>query len=249
MFNIFFKELKISFITPFAYGLIAGFMALSGFFFFSLLQNFNYISAKATSVLSVQPNLNEWVIIPYFQTLEIILLFLVPILTMRIFYDEKKNGTFEMLIISPVSILNIVLGKYLAICIVAFFAIFASFLFCLPLTFFTTVEVWPIFIGYLGLVFSLFAFIAITIATASILDGLTITGIVSLVTLLIFYAIDAPLTQVHSSLGNFLTFLAPSSHALNLFKGILRSEDIIYFLSVIFFGLFISTRALERYRI
>ncbi|MDR2337289.1 MAG: ABC transporter permease [Deltaproteobacteria bacterium] len=248
MLNVLKKELKISFVTPFGYVLIAGVMVLSGFFFFSLLQNFNYVSAKSVNIMSVKPNLNEWVILPYYQTLEIILIFLVPILTMKSFAEEKKNGTFEMLITSPLSIFKLVLGKYLGISIVAGLALCSSFSFCAALIYFTEVETLPALVGFLGLIFSLLSFLALSLGVASFASSQTVAGVVSLVTLLVLYAIDAPATQVNTSLVNVLSYLAPSTHALNLFKGILQSEDLIYFLSLIALGLFIANRSLETWR-
>jgi ABC-2 type transport system permease protein len=248
MLNILKKELKISFVTPFGYVVIAGVMILSGFFFFSLLQNFNYVSAKSVNIMSAKPNLNEWVILPYYQTLEIILIFLVPILTMKSFAEEKKSGTFEMLIISPISVFKLVLGKYFGVSLIALSALLSSFSFCAVLIYFTDVETLPVLIGFLGLVFSALSFIALSLGVASFTGSQTVAGIVSLVMLLVLYAVDAPTVQVNTTLVNVLTYLAPSTHALNLFKGILRSEDLIYFGSLIALGLFMANRSLEVWR-
>ena len=75
------REMKSSFVTPLAYVVIAGFLLLAGFFFFSLLQQFNTVVYQAAMIPDMKPNLNEWVVTPYYQTLEIIMLFLLPILT------------------------------------------------------------------------------------------------------------------------------------------------------------------------
>ena len=104
------KEIKINFVTPLAYIICAGFMVVSGFFFLSLLQQFNTVVSQAAMIRKISPNLNEWVIVPYYQTLEIVLIFLIPILTMRSLAEEKKTGTFELLLTSPISMGQLVWG-------------------------------------------------------------------------------------------------------------------------------------------
>ena len=248
MLNVLRKELKISFVTPFAYAVIAGMMVLSGFFFFSILRNFNIVSARAVQVTSTLPNLNDWVVVPFYQTLEIILLFLVPLLAMKAFAEEKRSGTFEMLITSPVSVLSLVWGKFLAIAIVGMLALLSSFSFCIILIAVTDVEVAPVLVGFLGIVLTLLGFMAVSLAVASCLNSQTASGVVSLVVLLMLYAADISAQQANSAFSVFVTYLTPSNHTMNMFRGVLQSEDIVYFVSMIAAGMFTCIRVIENWR-
>ena len=246
--NIAKKEIKSSFVTPLAYIVIAGFMLVGGFFFFSLLQQFNSILAQASMMPQLTPNLNEWVVAPYYQTLEIILLFLIPVLTMRTIAEERKNGTFEMLITSPISVSQIVWGKFLGLSVVILLMLAMSFFFCVILMTFADPEIYPIFVGFLGVVLFALAISALGVGISSFTQSQTVAGVVSLVLLLIFYVIDAPAAKLGGPVGSLLQYIAPTGHTQNFIKGVIQSEDIIYFLSVTFVGIFVSSRALEAHR-
>jgi len=107
------RELKAGFRTPLAWVVCSGFLLLSGFFFYGRVQWFNATLQQSALLREKVPTLNEHVIAPYFQTIEIILIFLIPVLTMRAIAEERRSGTFEMMITSPVSVLELVLGKFL----------------------------------------------------------------------------------------------------------------------------------------
>ena len=242
------KEIKINFVTPLAYIICAGFMVVSGFFFFSLLQQFNTVVSQAAMIRKISPNLNEWVIVPYYQTLEIVLIFLIPILTMRSLAEEKKTGTFELLLTSPISMGQLVWGKLLGAAAIVVLMLLTSFIFCLLLITFSDPEVAPILVGFLGVVLFAIAFTFLGVAISSFTSSQAIAGVVSLVVLLLFYVIDAPAGKLPSTLGQFLQYLAPTGHSLNFFKGILSSKDIIYFLSLMFVGVFVANRSLDAQR-
>ena len=248
LLNILRKELKISFVTPFAYVVIAAVMVLSGFFFFSLLQNFNMVSARAVQVTSTVPNLNDWVVVPFYQTLEIILIFLVPLLTMKAYAEEKRSGTFEMLITSPVPVLSLVWGKFLALAVIGILALLAAFSFCIILVVTTDVEAVPVFVGFFGLILLLLGFMAVSLGVASVAGSQAASGVVSLVVLLMLYAADVSAVQANTAFSVFVSYLTPSSHTMNMFRGVLQSEDVVYFVSLIAVGMFASVRAIESWR-
>jgi ABC-2 type transport system permease protein len=119
--NICRRELLAFFVSPIAYFLTAGFILLGGYFFFMSLGVFNYILAQMRAMPyyrdpSQLPNLNYVVVGPFYQTLLVILVFVVPLLTMRVFAEERRRGTFELLVTSPLSVGEIVVGKLLSLC-------------------------------------------------------------------------------------------------------------------------------------
>ena len=248
IFSIAGRDIRSSFVTPVAYAVISGYVLLSGFFFFTLLQQFNSLSSQAAMMQNLTPNLNEWVIYPFYQTMEIVLIFLVPLLTMRSIAEEKQNGTFEMLVTSPLSVNQIVLGKALGVFFVSTVMILLSAIFPLVLVFLADPEAKPIFIGMFGLTLFAWAFVALGIAVSAFTKSQTVAGVVSLVLLLVFYVIDAPASQLSGGPAAFVKYLAPANHCELMLKGVLQGSDLVYFMSVILFGLFVANRALDGQR-
>ena len=118
IFHVAGKDLRALFVSPIAYVVLTGYVVLSGWFFFNLLVQFNrmismYEMMRRPDIAS-QLNLNDMVMLPLLYNMTIVLLLMVPLITMRLFSEEKKLKTDELLLTSPVSVNSIVLGKYLA---------------------------------------------------------------------------------------------------------------------------------------
>ena len=117
------KEMRSYFVSPVAYVVLTGFLLLGGWFFFNLLSRFNllltlYTQFQQGGEAANRLNLNDYVLAPLMHNLAIVLVILVPMITMRSFAEEKKSGTYELLLTSPLRTGELVLGKF-----------FASFLF------------------------------------------------------------------------------------------------------------------------
>ncbi|HOI44406.1 MAG TPA: ABC transporter permease subunit, partial [Candidatus Aminicenantes bacterium] len=110
------KELRTYFTSPIAYAVITVFLVLTGFFFYSLVWWFNSQSMQMAQnpYYYQQININQMVFSPLYHNMSIILLLMLPLLTMRLFSEEKKAGTEELLYTSPIGVNQIILGKYLA---------------------------------------------------------------------------------------------------------------------------------------
>ena len=112
------KELRAYFVSPVAYVVLTGFLLLGGWFFFNLLSRFSLMLTLYTQFQGGEAanrlNLNDYVIAPLMHNLSIVLVILVPMITMRSFAEEKKNGTYELLLTSPIRTGELVLGKFLA---------------------------------------------------------------------------------------------------------------------------------------
>ncbi len=239
------KEIKSSFVTPVAYVVMAGFLLISGFFFFSLLQQYNTVLQQAAMMPDVSPNLNEWVVVPFYQTLEIILIFIIPILTMRSVAEEKRQGTFELLATSPISVGEIVWGKFFGVSFVCVAMLLLGFIFPAVLIVFADPEVPPIFIGFLGMLLFSLSFVALGVAVSTTTKSQTVAGIVSLVALLLLYIIDAPAAKLGEGAAAVFRYMAPSNHSQQMLKGVLAGGDMLYFFSLIALGIFISNRVLD----
>lgn len=242
------REIRSGFVTPLAYAAAAGFLLISAFFFFSLLQQYNTVVQQAAMMPDMNPSLNEWVVTPFFQTLEIVLVFLIPILTMRSFSEEKRSGTFELLATSAISVTQLVWGKVLGVLVLVFLILLLAFVYPLSLMYYASPEVPPILIGFLGLLLFSCAYTAIGVAASACTSNQTIAGVVSLVLSLVLYVIDAPAAKLGGSAAQVLSYLSPASHTQLLSKGVIAGSDIVYFASLMLFAMFVANRVLEAQR-
>src|SRR5947208_14037979 len=113
--TIYQKEIKSYFASPIAYGLMAFFALLAGYFFYIYIAMFVARSMESQMFGRPQPmDLNEWIVRPILMNISVIGLFLIPMITMRLFAEEKRSGTIELLVTSPIQDLEIILGKWLA---------------------------------------------------------------------------------------------------------------------------------------
>ncbi len=242
------REVRASFVTPLAYVVFSGFMLLSGFLFFVLLQQFNISLEQTAMVQDTRPSLNQWVIVPYYQTLEILLVFLVPILTMRALAEERRTGTFELLLTTPLQPAEIVLGKWIGVSLLISLMLSLAFVFPLVLVFVADPETLPVLIGFLGLVLFGAALGALGVAVSAAAPSQAIAGVSTLVLLLLFYIVDAPADRLPETVASVLHYIGPSAHTRLLLKGLVQGTDLVYFASVTLVGLFFGNRVLDAIR-
>lgn len=253
IFSIARREVLAFFVSPIAYFVITGFTLLAGYFFFNLLGIFNVLVQRFNAMPpmyrgTATPNLNQWVIEGYFQTLVVILVFLIPLLTMRIMAEEKKRGTFELLVTSPVSVAEIVFGKFLGVTFVILVMVAAVSAFPLLLYFFGNPEIKPILSGILALTLCALAFASIGMAVSSFTENQIVAGISSMVTLLLLYVIHSPAETTDGVMKELLLNLSPVMQIKDMIGGVISIKSIVYFLCLITLGMFFSQRALESYR-
>ena len=245
------RELLAFFVSPIAYFVITGFTLLVGFFFFNHLSYFAQM-VEMSAMISLRgkdlPNLNQTVIEGVYQTMVVILVFLIPLLTMRTIAEEKKKGTFELLITSPVSVSQIVLGKFLSIAVVLIIMLSVNLIFPALLMKYGNPEVLPIVSGFLGLVLCSLGFASIGMAVSSFTENQVVAGVISMVTLLLLYVIQAPAESLGGTAADVFRYLSPVDQLQELLRGIITLKSITYFVSMIVIGLFLSQRALEAYR-
>lgn len=245
------RELLAFFVSPIAYFVITGFTLLVGFFFFNHLSYFAQM-VEMSAMLSLRgkdlPNLNQTVIEGVYQTMVVILVFLIPLLTMRTIAEEKKKGTFELLITSPVSVSQIVLGKFLSIALVLIVMLSVNLIFPALLIKYGNPEILPIVSGFIGLVLCSLGFASIGMAVSSFTENQVVAGVVSMVTLLLLYVIQAPAESLGGTAAEVFRYLSPVDQLQDLLRGIITLKSVMYFVSLTVIGLFLSQRALEAYR-
>ena len=193
-------------------------------------------------------NYNEWVIEGTFHLLAFLFIFAVPLLTMRLFAEEKKSGTFELLATCPVTDWGLVLGKYLAAvtAIVAFLVISL----CVPITLsFVGETEWPtVATGYLALLSLGMAYAAFGVFASTLTENQIIAGVVTFCGLLAFFVIDYIGVGSMGGLGRVLDALSVRGHSENLIRGRILTEDVAYFIAFAAGFLFLANYVLESRR-
>lgn len=226
------KEIQIYFSSPTAYivGLI--FLALTGFFF---TQDLGDPFPEAT-------------LVPFFDGAIIMFILLAPALTMRLLAEESKLGTIELLLTSPVRDWEIIIGKYVA-SLVFFLALVAlSFFYAILLFWFASPDPGPIYAGYLGFILYGSAALSVGVLTSTMSNNQIVSAVVAMGILLALFFADRAFGSVSGLAGEIIGEMGVRGHFDDFSRGVVDSTNIIYFLSVIAFFLFLSIRTLESRR-
>lgn len=247
-FTIARRELRGALLTPSFFLLASSFAVLAGFCFFSLVRQFNALAAHTAIRPDEKVNFNEDLIVPYFNIIRVFVLFFVPLLSMRFFPPERRQGTFELLVTSPISVGDIVWGKFLGGAFLLVGLLFLAFLFPAVLLFVVDPERLPVVVGFAGLVLFSLAYLAIGEAVSSFSRNELTAGGMALVLLFLLHVCDAPADDLAPGISFVLRYSAPTIHAENLIRGVVVARDVIYFFSLIAIGIFFSYRGLERER-
>jgi ABC-2 type transport system permease protein len=244
------KEFRAYFTSPIAYVIFTVFLVLVGFFFFSLINWFNSMSLQMAQnpTYYAQLNINQQVFGPLFHNMSIILLLMLPLLTMRLFSEEKKIGTEELLYTSPISVAQIILGKFVASLIVLLGMLGLTMILVAFTFFFGNPEIMPLLTGYLGLFLMGAAFISLGIFFSSLTENQIVSAILTFGSLLLFWIINWASASAAGIWKEVLNYVSILQHFDNLTQGILDTTDIVYYLSFAFFGLFLTHSVIQSRR-
>lgn len=248
--SVYRKELYSLFASPIFYVVAFTFLVIAGYFFYSALAYFNLLSFQASQnpFMAKQMNLLEMVLRPFFMDLSIVMLMLSPLLTMRLYAEEKKTGTLELLFTYPISDSAAVLAKFVAVLSV-FVVVIAGTLPGIFLLSLTTNPSWkPILCGYAGLFLLGSAFLSLGIFTSSLTQNQIIAAVLSFGALLMFWVIGWVKNFVDSATAGLIEYLSITKHFDSFTKGILDSRDAIYYLLFVVFFLFLTLRQVASYR-
>lgn len=246
---IFRKELRSYFVSPVAYLLLTIFAVLFGLMFWNMLGDFVVAGIRSQLRGQMFPlNLNEEVVRPLLMNASLIGLFLIPMITMRLFAEEKRSGTIELLATSPIRDVEIILGKWLAsmalyTCMLLFIALNFAFLFM-----FGNPDWKPLVIGYLGLLLQAGGLLAIGILISTMTDNQIIAGAVTFGVCLALWLVSWPAAYESATWAQVLSYLSVVTHLDSFSKGVFEIKDAVFYASLIFLGLFLTTRSMESLR-
>jgi ABC-2 type transport system permease protein len=243
------KELKSYFASPVAYVLLALFAVIIGYFFYAATTYTVVRGMEAQMMGRGMPiNINEWIVSPVLMNASVIGLFLIPMLTMRLFAEEKRSGTIELLTTSPVSDAQIILGKWLAA-----FLMFAALLLVsaanLTILFIYGQPDWrPILVAYLGLLLQGGALLAIGTFISTLTKNQIIAAAGAFVVCLLLWVLSWTSEFDSTATSKVISYLSVVSHFEPFSRGVLDLKDVLFYVSVIFFGLFLTARSMESLR-
>ncbi len=225
------KELSGYFTTPIAYIVITVFLVITGWFFFSTFFLYNQAELRG-----------------FFQLLPLVLSFVVPAITMRLFSEEKHSGSFEILMTLPVSARDVVLGKLLAGTAFVAIMLLPTLSYAVSAALVGSLDPGPVVGGYLGALFLGLAFSAVGVFASSLSKNQIVAFIVGLIICLALTLVDKFLFFLPSPFLNAVEYAGADFHFRNISRGIIDSRDILYFLSVAAIAFIGTVRLLEERR-
>jgi len=243
------KELRAYFHSPIAYLVLAIYSILCGFFFYSITATFVIESFRMEMGGSGMPpiNLNEMIIRQLFQGIltVIMALFLLPVVTMRLYPEEKRSGTMELLLTSPLTDLEIIVGKFLGAMTLYMVIVLLTFLDIGLLFLYGNPEPKPLIANAIGYILFGGALLSLGMWVSSFTKNQIIAAVVAAALFLILYVLDWVSAFSSTTFGKVASYLALPTHFENFTKGVIDSSDLIYFLSVIVIGIFLTARSVE----
>ncbi len=245
------KELRLYFISPIAYVVAMVFLAVSDFLFYNQIQYFSGLSMRMMQFQNNLPelNLHDAVFRPTLFNMSFILLLIMPLLTMRLFAEEKKEHTNELLMTSPITITEIVFGKFIAALVVYFLLLVLSLHLPLMLSLAVDISWKPLFTSYLGLFLMGAVFLSMGLFASALTDNQMIAAVISFGILIGLWMAGASVhTAGESALGQVANYLSMSNHLDSFIKGLISSRSLAYFISMTALGLFLTHRVVESQR-
>jgi ABC-2 type transport system permease protein len=250
------KELNIYFATPIAYVMFTLFVVIGSFFFLSLLSQYEYVSLQYMRMnnpeLMNRLNFQDMIFRGLFGNLGVILIFIVPFLTMRLIAEEKRTKTIELLYTTPITPLEIVLGKYLACLSILAVALGLTLLYPALLQALAKdtagVEWRSVLLGYLGLFLIGAAYMAIGLFISALTESQVVAALITFVVLLMSWIVGWSAQKLEGWFREFVLYLTAVTHLESFSRGVVEPKDLVYFLSIVLLGLFATHRAVEAHR-
>ncbi len=230
MYSILKKEFNSFFASPIAYLVIGVFLVICGLFLWVFKDNYNILNAGFADIN------------PFFYLSPWLFLFLIPAITMRSFADEFNNGTIEILKTKPITDIQIILGKFFASLLLVFIALLPTLLYVYSVYQLGNpvgnIDFGSTFGSYIGLLFLASTYISVGLFTSTLSKNQIVAFILGVfITFVLFYGFDA-LAELFNNFG--IKKIGANEHFKSISRGVIDSRDVVYFVSVTFFFLFLT---------
>jgi ABC-2 type transport system permease protein len=242
------KELKGYFASPIAYIVIGLFALMFGYFFYALVAYFDRQSMQMMSMGGQSVNVNEQLIRPVFLNATVIFLFVLPMVTMRTYSEEKRSGTIELLLTAPLTDFQIIAGKFLG-AMGLYAAMLAITLPHIGLLFWFGNPEWiPIAVTYLGLLLMGGCFISVGLLVSSLTKNQIVAVMATFTVFLMLWVINWIASFTGPRAQEILNYLSITDHLDDFTRGVLDTKHLVYYLSFIAFGLYLTMRSVDTER-
>jgi ABC-2 type transport system permease protein len=245
------KEVRGYFASPIGFIILGFYALLYGYFFYALLAFFERQSMQMGMGMGpMTMNINQMLIGPLFMNATVLLLFVLPAITMRTYAEEKRSGTIELLLTSPLTDLQIILGKFFG-AMALYAAMLAVTLLHMAVLFIYGEPEWrPIATGYLGMLLLGGCFVSVGLLVSSLTRNQVVAAIVTFAVFLLLWVINWLGTFAGPTTQAVLAHLSITEHFDDFAKGVIDTRHLVYYVSFIVFGLFLTAKSVdvERWR-
>jgi ABC-2 type transport system permease protein len=246
------KEIRAYFASPIAYIVTGLFALLFGYFFVAILNWFAQQSMQMAFGMGGPGslNMNQQLIRPLLLNTTVVLLFVLPMITMRTYAEEKRSGTMELLLTSPLTDFQIIVGKFLG-ALALYAVMLAVTLVYVGLLFWFGHPEWkPVATAYLGLLLLGGCFISVGLLVSSFTRNQIVAGMITFGVFLMLWVIDWIGSFAGPTVEQVVTYLSITQHFDDFAKGVIDTKHLVYYLSFITFGLFLTAKSVtsERWR-
>jgi len=247
---IFKKEMRLYLTSPIAWVIWTIFLTITGVFFYLFFSTFALQSMQAAMnpALGRELNVTERVLGGVFSNMSVIALFLMPLVTMRLFAEERRSGTIELLLTYPVRDGAVLVGKYLAA--LALYGVMLALTLTYPaiVAYFARPEWGALLTGYLGLLLLGAAFLAVGIFASSLTENQIVAAIITFGILLLFWVTGWFADSLGGTAGRIVSHLSIIEHFDSFTRGILDTKDVLYYIDFTAVALFLALRSVEARR-
>ena len=244
------KELKSYFSGPIAYIAIGLWALLYGYFFIAILQYFvrNSMQMGQFGMQQQAMNVNQQLIRPLLQNVTIMILFTLPMVTMRTYSEEKRSGTIELLLTSPLTDFEIVMGKFLGAMGLYGVMLLVTMIHIALLFVYGNPEWKPIVTAYLGVLLLGGCFVSLGLFISSLTKNQIVAGMTTFAVFLLFWIITWVGSFSGPTVDKLTQYLSIIDHLDDFTKGVIDTSHLIYYLSFITFGLFLTVKSVDTER-
>jgi gliding motility-associated transport system permease protein len=242
------KELRSYFASPIAYVIIGFFALVFGYFYIVSISFFLSAAMQMGIPGQGQVNINSMAIRPLLQNVSVVALFVLPLITMRTYAEEKRSGTIELLLTSPLTDFQIIMGKFLGAVALYALMLAVSLIHIAVLFHFGNPEWKPILTGYVGLLLMGASFISVGLLISSLTKNQIVAGMVTFAVFLLLWTITWATDSVGPTMQKVLEAVSITGPFDDFAKGVIALRHVVYYLSFIGFGLFLTAKSVDSER-
>jgi ABC-2 type transport system permease protein len=245
------KEIRSYFASPIAYVVIGLFALLFGWFYVAILNWFVQQGMQMSMSMGMGPtsmDVNQQMIRPLLLNMTVVLLFVLPMITMRTYAEEKRSGTIELLLTSPLTDMQIILGKFFGALTLYATMLLVTLIYVGALFFFGAPEWKPVVTAYLGLLLMGGCFISVGMLISSLTRNQIVAGMLTFGVFLLLWVIDWIGAFAGPAVEPIVNYLSITQHFDDFAKGVIDTKHVVYYVSFMTFGLFLTAKSVDSER-